>query len=75
MSYKFGHHRRSSSPDDLYDSGLVNDNLNSDEDDGLVNDFCSEEECNSNENNENVHQKTKQHYLKQLEEKMVLIDL
>lgn len=79
LSYKFNphrHHRRSSSPDDLYDSGLPNDNLNSDEDDGLVNDFGSEEECSShcNENEENLHQRTKQHHLKQLEEKMVLID-
>lgn len=79
LSYKFNphrHHRRSSSPDDLYDSGLVNDNLNSDEDDGLVNDFGSEEECsaNCNENEQDIHQQTKQHHLKQLEEKMVLID-
>ena len=76
LSYKFNphrHHRRSSSPDDLYDSGLVNDNLNSDEDDGLVNDFGSEEDCSShcNENVEELHQRTKQHHLKQLEEKMV----
>ena len=78
MSYKFNHHhhRRSSSPDDLYDSGLVNDNLNSDEDDGLVADGfgSSEEECGSNCNVGDIQQKTKQHYLKQLEEKMVLID-
>lgn len=71
-TFKFNH-RRSSSPDALYDSGLMNDQLNSDEDDGLVNDFNSEEEC-SNSNDEDIKLKTKQHYLKQLEEKMVLID-
>lgn len=76
LGYKFNphrHQRRSSSPDDLYDSGLVNDQLNSDEDDGLVNDFGSEEECSASQDDE-LHQRTKQHHLKQLEEKMVLID-
>lgn len=78
MGFKFGHHRRSSSPDDLYDSGLLNDNSNSDEDDSLVVDgFCSEEEYITNSSNGNepdYQKKTKQYYLKQLEEKMVLID-
>ena len=76
MSFKFGHRRRSSSPDDLYDSGLVNDNSTSD-DDGLVNDFGSEEECNSNHEHEDENETshlTTQHFQKQLEEKMVLID-
>jgi len=79
MSYKYTHHRRSSSPDDLYDSGLVNDNSNSD-DDGLIADgFASEDDCDLNcdldcGKEEDSPQKTKQHYLKQLDEKMVLID-
>jgi len=76
LNYKFSHHhRRSSSPDDLYDSGLVNDCSNSEEDDNVVADgFGSDEDCGSNCNDEPIQQKTKQHYLKQLEEKMVLID-
>lgn len=39
-----------------------------------MNDFNSEEECSSSSHEEDLKLKTKQHYLKQLEEKMVLID-